>query len=100
MSLPDSASEAAELQPILMDGPCWLTSATRCLQDQKVRPAQQEKLERRSRYIENLKDKAKEREKEQGIVYERRWGPACASVQLKPAGNRQCVWRQLVCFTW
>eukprot|EP00891_Asterochloris_glomerata_P006464 jgi/Astpho2/6464/gw1.00096.39.1_t len=32
----------------------------------------QEKLERQSRYIENLKDKAKEREKEQGIVYERR----------------------------
>ena len=41
-----------------------------------MRPALQEKLERQSRYIENLKDKATEREKEQGIVYERRWGPS------------------------
>ena len=52
-----------------------------------MRPALQEKLERRSRYIENLKDKAKEREKEQGIVYERRWGPACAAVQARQDGT-------------
>ena len=52
-----------------------------------MRPALQEKLERRSRYIENLKDKAKEREKEQDIVYERRWSPACASVQARHDGT-------------
>ena len=63
-----------------------------------MRPALQEKLERRSRYIENLKDKAKEREKEQGIVYERRWGPACASVQARH-DETVISWKQL-CFAW
>ena len=87
MLLPGSAGRATWLQPILREGLCWLTSATCCLQDQKVRPALQEKLERRSRYIENLKDKAKEREKEQGIVYERRCGPACAPVQARHDGT-------------
>ena len=42
------------------------------MQDQKVRPAMQEKIERKSKYIEALKDKAIQREREQNVVYERR----------------------------
>ncbi|KAK9827568.1 hypothetical protein WJX74_010906 [Apatococcus lobatus] len=42
------------------------------IQQQRTVPKQQEKLARRSRYIEGLLDKAKEREREQDIVYERR----------------------------
>ncbi|DBA84434.1 TPA: hypothetical protein ACH3X1_006066 [Trebouxia sp. C0004] len=42
------------------------------MQEQKVRPALQEKIERKSRYIEALKDKAVQREREQNVVYERR----------------------------
>lgn len=42
------------------------------MQEQKVRPAMQEKIERKSRYIEALKDKAVQREREQNVVYERR----------------------------
>ena len=44
------------------------------MQEQKVRPAMQEKIERKSRYIEALKDKAVQREREQNVVYERRYG--------------------------
>ena len=36
--------------------------------------AMQEKIERKSRYIEALKDKAVQREREQNVVYERRYG--------------------------
>ncbi len=43
------------------------------MQEQKVRPAMQEKIERKSRYIEALKDKAVQREREQNVVYERRY---------------------------
>lgn len=42
------------------------------LQQQRTQPKQSEKLERKSRYIEGLLDKAKERQREQDIVYERR----------------------------
>ncbi|KAK9810734.1 hypothetical protein WJX73_003832 [Symbiochloris irregularis] len=42
------------------------------LQEQRVQPKQAEKLERKSRYIEGLLDKAKERQREQDVVYERR----------------------------
>ena len=42
------------------------------MQEQKVRPAMQEKIERKSRYIEALKDKAVQREREQNVVYERK----------------------------
>lgn len=42
------------------------------MQEQKVRPAMQEKIERKSRYIEALKDKAVQREREQNVVFERR----------------------------
>lgn len=41
------------------------------IQQQRVQPKQQEKLARKSRYIEGLLDKAKERQKEQDIIYER-----------------------------
>jgi coiled-coil domain-containing protein 55 len=42
------------------------------MQQAKAQPRQQEKLQRKSRYIEALKEKAVERQKEQDIVYERR----------------------------
>ena len=42
------------------------------IQEERVQPLQAEKLQRKSRYIEGLLDKAKEREREQDIVYERR----------------------------
>ncbi|EIE26302.1 hypothetical protein COCSUDRAFT_58842 [Coccomyxa subellipsoidea C-169] len=41
------------------------------IQEARVQPRQQEKLARKSRYIEGLLDKAKEREREQDIIYER-----------------------------
>ena len=41
------------------------------IQEQRVQPRQQEKLARKSRYIEGLLDKAKERQREQDIIYER-----------------------------
>ena len=42
------------------------------IQAQRVQPKKEEKLARKSRYIEGLLDKAKEREREQDIVYERK----------------------------
>ncbi len=42
------------------------------MQQQKVQPRQQEKLERKSRYIAQLKDQAEERKKESDIAYERK----------------------------
>ncbi|KAK9833323.1 hypothetical protein WJX81_006455 [Elliptochloris bilobata] len=42
------------------------------IQKQRVQPKQAEKLARKPRYIEGLLDKAKEREREQDIVYERK----------------------------
>ncbi|KAK9815608.1 hypothetical protein WJX72_006688 [[Myrmecia] bisecta] len=42
------------------------------IQETREQPKQAEKLARKSRYIESLLDKAKEREREQDIVYERR----------------------------
>ena len=42
------------------------------IQEQRVQPQQAEKLERKSRYIEGLLDKATERQREQDIVYERK----------------------------
>lgn len=41
------------------------------IQEGRVQPKQQEKLARKSRYIEGLLDKAKERQREQDIIYER-----------------------------
>eukprot|EP00873_Tetraselmis_striata_P035740 jgi/Tetstr1/456004/TSEL_042782.t1 len=41
------------------------------IQQARVQPKQAEKAARKSRYIENLLDKAKERKKEQDILYER-----------------------------
>ncbi|BDA49960.1 Nuclear speckle splicing regulatory protein 1 [Coccomyxa sp. Obi] len=41
------------------------------IQEARVQPRQQEKLARKSRYIEGLLEKAKEREREQDIIYER-----------------------------
>ena len=52
------------------------------IQQQRTAPKQQEKLVRKSRYIEGLLDKAKEREREQDIVYERRCAPARDSANL------------------
>lgn len=40
-------------------------------------PKQAEKLARKSRYIEGLLDKAKERAREQDIIYERTCGRTC-----------------------
>ena len=45
------------------------------MQEQKVQPRQAEKLARKSQYIEGLLDKAKERQREQDIVYERKYAP-------------------------
>ena len=45
------------------------------IQAQRVQPKKEEKLARKSRYIEGLLDKAKEREREQDIVYERKCAP-------------------------
>ena len=45
------------------------------MQEQKEQPRQAEKLARKSRYIEGLLDKAKERQREQDIVYERKYAP-------------------------
>ena len=42
------------------------------IQEQRVQPKLAEKHARKSRYIEGLLDKAKEREREQDIVYERK----------------------------
>ena len=42
------------------------------IQAQRVQPRKEEKLARKSRYTEGLLDKAKEREREQDIVYERK----------------------------
>lgn len=42
------------------------------IQEQREGPKQAERQARKSRYIEGLLDKAKERQKEQDIVYERR----------------------------
>ena len=42
------------------------------LQQQRTQPKQTEKVERKSRYIESLLDKTKQRQREQDIVYERR----------------------------
>ena len=42
------------------------------IQEQRVQPKLAEKHARKSRYIESLLDKAKEREREQDIVYERK----------------------------
>jgi len=49
------------------------------LQAQRAAPKQAEKLARKSRYIEGLLDKAKEREREQDIVYERKCGSRACS---------------------
>jgi coiled-coil domain-containing protein 55 len=42
------------------------------MQQQKLQPKQQEKLERKSRYIAQLKDQAEERKREADIAYERK----------------------------
>ena len=42
------------------------------IQEQREQPKIEAKQARKSRYIEGLLDKAKEREKEQDIIYERK----------------------------
>ena len=61
-------AKALEEDPSIFDYDSHFDS----MQEQKVRPAMQEKIERKSRYIEALKDKAVQREREQNVVYERR----------------------------
>jgi hypothetical protein len=68
------------------------------LQAQRAAPKQAEKLARKSRYIEGLLDKAKEREREQDIVYERKCGfgacsgrPYAATVKSRLAQLFVCV---------
>lgn len=43
------------------------------LQQARVQPRQQEKVERQSRYIAQLKDQAEQRKREADVSYERRW---------------------------
>ena len=62
-------AKALEEDPSIFDYDSHFDS----MQEQKVRPAMQEKIERKSRYIEALKDKAVQREREQNVVYERRY---------------------------
>lgn len=42
------------------------------LQQARVQPRQQEKVERQSRYIAQLKDQAEQRKREADVTYERR----------------------------
>ncbi|DBA72349.1 hypothetical protein WJX79_002770 [Trebouxia sp. C0005] len=61
-------AKALEEDPSIFD----YDSHFHAMQEQKVRPAMQEKINRKSRYIEALKGKAVQREREQNVVYERR----------------------------
>ena len=63
-------AKALEEDPSIFD----YDSHFHAMQEQKVRPAMQEKINRKSRYIEALKGKAVQREREQNVVYERRYG--------------------------
>jgi coiled-coil domain-containing protein 55 len=56
------------------------------IQEQRVKPKQQEKLARKSRYIEGLLDKAKERQREQDIIYERTCAAIYMQILYSPAG--------------
>lgn len=62
------------------------------IQQQRTVPKQQEKLARKSRYIEGLLDKAKEREREQDIVYERRCATPWHSFEQEDAAWTQASW--------
>ncbi len=62
------------------------------MQEQKVRPAMQEKIERKSRYIEALKDKAVQREREQNVVYERRYDCIGETTHLMPVHICSGAW--------
>lgn len=70
LSLQVAAQQAAALKedPSAFD----YDSVYDSIQEKRVQPQQAEKLERKSRYIDGLLSKAKEREREQDIVYERR----------------------------
>ena len=53
-------------------------------------PKQAEKLARKSRYIEGLLDKAKERAREQDIIYERTCGGPLEPYKTLEAPHPEC----------